>query len=98
MGRDFISLSKIKREHLGLENIRNALLEQVEKLQYRYKDYLSQKNHKDIQSEYIDELKELVVDVSGEVDYIINEFPADINSQDIPLEQLLDINRRFSGN
>ena len=95
IGRDFISLAKVEREHMGLRVIRNSLTDQIKKLYNRNKDLLDGDDFKDINSEYLDEFRELFIDFSEETDLLLDNFPVNINLKDLSAEQILDFNRRF---
>ena len=95
IGRDFISLKKLDRDHIGLPAMRSSLSDQIKKLHNRNRDFLNSANFKVIRSEYLDELNELFVDFSTDVDYLIKNFPAKISRKEVPIEEILEFNRRF---
>jgi hypothetical protein len=95
IGRDFISLTKIHRDHFDLKHIRNSLSEQLEKLRSRFKVYLPDKEREELEPEYVDEFAELLIDFREEADEILESFPVDISPRSLDHDRLVDANRRF---
>ncbi len=95
IGRDFISLTKIHRDHFDLKHIRNALSDQLEKLRSRFKVYLPDKERAELEPEFVDEFGELLIDFREEADEILESFPVDISPRSLDHERLVDANRRF---
>ena len=95
IGRDFLSISKIHRDHFGLKHIRNSLLEQLEKLRARFKVYVPDAERADLDSEFLDEFSELLTDFRLEADGILESFPVDISPRSLDHERLVEANRRF---
>ncbi|MBX7058514.1 MAG: hypothetical protein K1X75_10655 [Leptospirales bacterium] len=95
IGRDFISLTRLHREHFGLKHIRNSLTDQVEKLRHRFKEMTPAEDLPEIESEYLDEISELVFDFREEADLILEHFPVDISPRTLDHKALTDANRRF---
>lgn len=95
IGRDFVSLTRMHRDHFDLKHIRNALNDQLEKLRSRFKVYLPDKEWAELEPEYVDEFAELLIDFREEADEILESFPVDISPRSLDHEQLVDANRRF---
>ncbi len=95
IGRDFISLTRLHREHFGLKHIRNSLSEQVEKLRRRFQEMTTAEEFPEINSEYLDEIAELTEDFRDEADLILEQYPVDISPRSLDHKSLTDANRRF---
>lgn len=95
IGRDFISLTKITRDHFDLKHIRNSLSEQLDKLRSRFKVYLPDKERAELEPEFVDEFAELLIDFREEADEILESFPVDISPRSLEHDRLVDANRRF---
>jgi hypothetical protein len=95
LGRDFLSMKGLRREHLGLKNIRNSSIDQFLKLRARLKKYIPAEMHTEINSEYLQEIEELIGEFAEEANHIIAEFPAEISTHDLEQEALIRVNSRF---
>lgn len=96
IGRDFISLTRIDREHFGLKHIRNSLKDQLVKLQDRFNiKIVKAEDKKVIQTEYVNEILELFSDFCDQADHIIESLPVSINSSDLEKGLLTKTNRQF---
>lgn len=95
IGRDFISLTRMHRDHFDLKHIRNSLSEQLDKLRSRFKVYLPEKEWAELEPEFVDEFAELLIDFREEADEILESFPVDISPRSLDHDRLVDVNRRF---
>ena len=81
LGRDIISFRTFRREHLGLKNIRSAIIDQFMKLKIRLKDLVPGQDYEEIQSEYLQELEELIGEFAETSDEVLKNFPVEISSE-----------------
>lgn len=95
LGRDFISLSKMNREQLGLKYICSSIESQLQKLILRCKAFLPKKEQNEIQKEYFEEFSELLEYLQKEEQEIYKIFPNGSKPEKFPITKILDINRRF---
>ena len=95
IGRDFLSMGKTSREHLGLKHIRNSLRDQIGKLQARFEKLVTGSVSEELNQEYLNEIAELIEDFAQVADEIMESNPVDISSRTMSIEQLTGVNRRF---
>lgn len=95
IGRDFLSVTRLHREHFGLKHIRNSLVDQLEKVRARIRNLVPEEEREELENEYVDEFAELTVDFREEADGIIEGYPVEISPRAMDHESLLEANRRF---
>lgn len=95
IGRDIISMNTFRREHLGLKNIRSAIIDQFIKLKSRMKEYVPGQDFEMIESEYLMELEELIGEFAELSDEILKNFPVEISSEILETQALTKINTLF---
>jgi hypothetical protein len=94
LGRDLVSLAHPRRPHLGLGYLRRSLPQQVEKLELRLRrDATSERA--DLQTGFFGDLEEIVEEFARKADAILNEYPAELGSDRLDRDRLLDVNDRF---
>ncbi|MBW7857556.1 MAG: hypothetical protein H3C43_04510 [Leptonema sp. (in: Bacteria)] len=97
IGRDFVNISRLNRDHFGLREIRDSLKSQVAKMRNRVKSYTPHEIFNEINEEYINEIDEIIVEFSNEATNIIEEFPVDITTKSLKSESLIQVNHLFRG-
>lgn len=95
IGRDFISLTRIDREHFGLKHIRNSLKDQLQKLKVRFAKHVPENDQAELTTEYVNEIAELISDFSSEADQILESAPVAISTSSMSTDELTVINRQF---
>ena len=95
VGRDFISITRIHRDHFGLKHIVNSLSEQITKLQNRFKEHVPEQMLGELGSEYLQEIEELIADFREASRDILERAPVEINTRTLSGEELTRINRKF---
>ena len=95
LGRDIIAMNTFRREHLGLKNIRSAIIDQFMKLKNRMKEYVPGQDFDTIESEYLKELEELIGEFAELSDEILKNFPVEISSEILENQALTKINTLF---
>ena len=95
LGRDFISLSDIKRKHFGLKHIMDSLQDQVRKLRKRISAHVPEELFKELDHDYIVEVEELIGDLAEASHRIISNFPPHLTSGDLDNDTLVQVNMIF---
>ena len=95
IGRDFVSMKTLKREHFGLKFIRNSLSDQIEKLTGRIQKFAPEEVADEMEQEYLDEIEELTGEFAEGATAIIEAFPVEINSHTLDTDALIDVNTKF---
>lgn len=94
LGRDLVSLARPRRPHFGLGYLRRSLPQQVEKLEVRLqRDAPAERA--DLERELFGDLEEIVEEFARRADAILNRYPAELGSEQVGREQLLEVNDRF---
>lgn len=92
LGRDFVSISRLTREHFGLRQIRTSLLDQIQKMKDRVQKYTPHEIYSEIQEEYISEIEEISNEFATSASEILEEFPVDINTHSLKPDALIGVN------
>ncbi len=95
LGRDFISLSTLRRNHFGLKNIRDSIREQFYKLESRIEPYVTKDDMRELKQDFLTEMAELVDEFSEASNRILDEFPVDLTSSTVEKKTLLQANHLF---
>ncbi|MDH5656435.1 MAG: hypothetical protein OEZ34_11035 [Spirochaetia bacterium] len=95
IGRDIISMKTFRREHLGLKHMRNAIIDQFIKLKGRMKEFIPGQDFDEMQTEYLNEMEELVGEFAELSDSILKNFPVEISSETLEAEALTRANTIF---
>ncbi|GIX41016.1 MAG: hypothetical protein KatS3mg129_0749 [Leptospiraceae bacterium] len=95
LGRDFVCINSLTRKYLGILSINNSLNEQIKKLEKRLNEYIPKEIFSEIQSEYLDEIKELLGEVFEYTENIKNNFPEEISKKQLNEKQLIEVNKIF---
>jgi len=95
LGRDFISLRSLRREHLGLKQIKNSIVSQVLKLKGRLTKSTPADFMKELEEEYLREIEEIAGEFAEEAQQIIDTFPPEISSHTLEQETLIEVNTQF---
>jgi len=94
LGRDFVSLERLQRDHFGIVWIRDSLRQQLARLATRVADLAAPAEIGWLQEELLPELEESVEEFGTEVDALTAFCPARVSPADDP-ETLLEVNSRF---
>ncbi|MCB1173924.1 MAG: hypothetical protein KDK39_10175 [Leptospiraceae bacterium] len=96
IGRDFISLDKLDRDHFGLKHIRNSLKEQESKIQERFEKFVIRPEELEyLQQEYLNEIHELLNDFYDLAETIMESTPVLIRTASSKPDELTRINRQY---
>ncbi len=95
IGRDFVNISRLTRDHFGIGQIRTSLTAQVERMKGRVQQYTPHEIYNEIAEEYISEIEEILGEFSSEASNIIEEFPVDISTKSLKPESLIQVNHLF---
>jgi hypothetical protein len=95
IGRDFVNISRLTRDHFGIRDIRNSLSTQVSRMKERVKNYTPHEIYNELEEEYISEIEEIVGEFANETTGIIEEFPVDITTKSLKPESLIEVNHLF---
>lgn len=95
IGRDFISLHSLRRDHLGIANIRQSLSEQLTKMRKRVHENVISEQIEEIESEFLREIEELINEFGDGSEEIIHRFPVDITTKSIEKKALVEVNQQF---
>lgn len=95
LGRDFVNIQTLQRKHLGILSISKSLIEQIKKLEKRFMEYIPKEIYSEIESEYLDEIKELILEIDEFSHDIQKKFPEEISKKTLNEEKLIEINTNF---
>lgn len=95
LGRDFVNITSLHRDYLGLNSIVNSLREQIKKLEKRLMNYIPREIFSEIQSEYLIEIKELIEEFAELSLEITDNYPKEISKKKLKENQLIEINKTF---
>lgn len=95
IGRDFISLKTLRRDHFGIKRIRNSLIEQFLKLKKRLAEHLPEKEYTELEKEYLQEAEETIGDFAEATNQIIETFPVEISVNSLETAALIQANMHF---
>lgn len=95
LGRDFVSLKTLNREHFDLKHIRDSLIDQVVKLKERIAQFTPNEHLEEMEHEYLEEVDELMQEFSEKATALLESFPADLNSHSLEAEALIQANMQF---
>lgn len=95
IGRDFVNISRLTRDHFGIRQIRNSLSSQVDRMKERVKNYTPHEIYNELEDEYITEIEEIVGEFSNETASIVEEFPVDITTKSLKPDSLIQVNHLF---
>ncbi|MCX7809670.1 MAG: hypothetical protein N2247_02055 [Leptospiraceae bacterium] len=95
LGRDFVSIKTLTRKYLGILSIANSIKEQIKKLEKRLIEYIPKEIYSEIQSEYIDEIKELILEMLDSTEEINKSAPEEISHKTLKEHQLIEVNTIF---
>ena len=95
LGRDFISLRQLRREHFGLKFIRDSIRQQVSRLESRIQEHVSAADIKELRQEFLQEIEELVSEFSEQATEILERFPVDLTSHTVEKKTLIEANMLF---
>ncbi|MBE7440677.1 MAG: hypothetical protein HS115_19695 [Spirochaetales bacterium] len=94
LGRDFVSLSTVSRDHFGIRFVRNSLQDQLEKLRSRLSRFVPAENNEELNAEYMEEISELLDEFSGLTNDILSATPMHLSSS-ASIEEMTDANARY---
>ncbi|MCS7205285.1 MAG: hypothetical protein NZ853_06270 [Leptospiraceae bacterium] len=95
LGRDFVNVQSFTRKYLGILSIKNSLKEQLKKLENRLRAYTTKEIFSEIESEYTNEIKELISEIEEYVNVITSDYPEEISKKTIPENKLIQVNEIF---
>ncbi|MFN3247283.1 MAG: hypothetical protein ACK42K_11340, partial [Leptonema sp. (in: bacteria)] len=91
----FVSIKTLTRKYLGILSIANSIKEQIKKLEKRLIEYIPKEIYSEIQSEYIDEIKELILEMLDSTEEINKSAPEEISHKTLKEHQLIEVNTIF---
>jgi len=94
LGRDFVSLARLQRDHFGIVWIRDSLRQQLARLAARVAKLAAPVERPWLEEELLPELEESLDEFASEVDSIVAECPARVSAELAP-EVMLEVNSRF---
>lgn len=94
LGRDFVSLRRLQRDHFGIVWIRDSLRQQLTRLTTRVADLAGPADIGWLQEQLLPELEQSLEEFGSQVDAIAAECPARVSPDD-DRETLLEVNGRF---
>jgi hypothetical protein len=95
LGRDFLRLDRLERDHFGLRDLRDSLREQAAKLKGRLERHAPDAVRAGLETEYLGDLRELTEEFSRKADEILGGFPPSLREASDHEETLLEVSRRF---
>ncbi len=95
LGRDYISVKNLRKEHFGLRYMRNSLIEQLMHLRARMMELLPENAREDLEGEYLTEIEELIGEFAEASNRIMEKFPVEINTRTLERESLVLANAQF---
>lgn len=95
LGRDYISIKNLRKEHFGLRYMRNSLIEQLMHLRARMMELLPEETREDLEEEFLSEVEELIGEFAEASNRIMEKFPVEINTRTLERESLVQANAQF---
>lgn len=95
LGRDYISIKTLRKEHFGLRYMRNSLIEQLMRLRARMMELLAEEVRLEMEEEYIQEIEELIGEFAEGSNRIMEKFPVEINTKTLERDALVQANAQF---
>ncbi|MFN3605061.1 MAG: hypothetical protein ACK4UJ_10160 [Leptonema sp. (in: bacteria)] len=95
LGRDFVNITSLRKKYSGLIYIVNSLKEQIKKLEKRSMLYIPKEIFYEFQSEYLEEIKELIEEFETTSLEITSRFPEEISKKNLTEKQLIEVNSIF---
>ncbi len=95
LGRDFVNVITLQRKYLGILSISKSLIEQIKKLEKRFIEYIPKEIYSEIEAEYLEEIKELILEIDEFAHEIQKKFPEEISKKTLNEEKLIEINTSF---
>lgn len=92
LGRDFVNIARLTRDHFGLKQVRLSLLEQIRRMKERVQKFTPHEIYAEIEDEYISEIEEIVSEFASQAAELIQEYPVDINTHTLKPEALIEVN------
>jgi hypothetical protein len=94
LGRDFVSLERLQRDHFGIAWIRDSLRQQLGRLASRVVRLAGPVERSWLEEELLPELEESLDEFGEEVEALMAECPPRVSAED-GSEVLLEVNSRF---
>ncbi len=95
LGRDFLSMKSLRREHFGLRHIRNSLQDQNLKLRQRLEKHLTPEVREELESEYLNEISEIIDEFTESANVLLDTVPAFLAADNRPSEEIILANKKF---
>ena len=95
LGRDIISLKTLRKDFFGLDFIEYSLREQMHKVKERVFQEDQKQDQIDFESEYFKDIENLIEEFTKYSQNIFNNFPSDLDSQNVERSTLIAVNRHF---
>ncbi|MBN2370939.1 MAG: hypothetical protein JXO72_10670 [Vicinamibacteria bacterium] len=95
LGRDFLFLDRLDRDHFGLRQIRTALREQNVRLRGRLETHVPGSLRDSLERDFLLDLRELIEEFSRKADDLLRDFPPSFPGDHVEEPTLLDMNGRF---
>lgn len=95
LGRDFISDTRLDRDHFGIAFIRDSLAQQFSKLRDRVERLGSDAERDLLGRELLPDLEESLQDFAAEVGALMGSCPAHVSADGRDKEELREVNTRF---
>lgn len=95
LGRDYISMKTLRREHFGLKFIRNGLIDQFLNTKERAGKFQSKEEYDELAHEFLSEIEELIGEFAEAASEIIESYPVEITLQNVEIPTITEVNTRF---
>lgn len=95
LGRDSLSVKNLRKEHFGLRFMRNSLIDQLMKLRARMMDILPESGRKELESEFLIEIEELISEFAEGSNRIMEQYPVEITTRTLERDAIIEANSQF---
>lgn len=95
LGRDYLSVKNLRKEHFGLRFMRNSLIDQLMKLRARMMDIVPEAARKELESEFLTEIEELISEFAEGSNRIMEQYPVEITTRNLERNAIVEANAQF---